>query len=321
MHWASLLLLTAAGVSAHPSGHSHAHAHRSFHAKNIEKRKTISAVIDGKTVSWDDGSSPFVQAVHPSSAPASTPSTYTPAAATPASAPSTGSSLGVTDAVSYASGGSGQGLSTYQPFDTSCGSTSKRATEADIMYKGNTGCPNYGDNFKLVQSGIASQYNYNIKIISGACKTNCVVWNKVGADNKLDGFFSGHEALNFFLDPNTSQYLAIAPNSQGALSCFCNQVPTTTWGEFQGAWTEFDMGSAKNSGWSGADASVLVAGNSGPTVSALKVSLADGSQASSVDGNGGGVNAYLTGDAAKDGIGANIPPGPVSIVADYSYQA
>ncbi len=81
------------------------------------------------------------------------------------------------------------------------------------------------------------------------------------------------------------------------------------------------MGSSNNSQWSGADASVLVAGASGPAVSGLKVSLADGSQASSVDGRGGGTNAYLPGDEAKDGIGANIAPGKVRLVADYSYMS
>ncbi len=193
MHLTSLVLLAAVGASAHPSGHAQ------FHRALRQKRTTITATIDGKQVQWDDGSSPFVQAVHPAPAP-STPAPPPPPAPS-AAALNAGPGLSSSNAVA---GSAGQGVSSYTPFDTSCGTSSKRATEADIMYKGNTGCPSYGDNLKLVQSSAADGYDYNVKIISGPCETNCVVWNKFGADNKLDGFFQGHEALNFKMPPQLS---------------------------------------------------------------------------------------------------------------------
>ncbi|KAL1890123.1 hypothetical protein Sste5346_008416 [Sporothrix stenoceras] len=341
MRFTNALLLAAIGVSAHPSGH--AHLHRAVHEKMQEKRDDaviVTATIDGKVVSWTQGGSPFKAAHKPTLAAAvvNTPTTTSTAAATPTVAKAASSSSPAAAASSSAvaspaassassstgssSGASGSGISTYEAFGTCASSkklkNKKRATAAEIAYAGNTGCDGYGSNIKLVQSNIADKYTYGVKAVNSASETmQCQVWNKIGADGGINGFFSGNQALTFTIPAGSSQHVVFDTNTQGGMCCQTGSVSLTSVGEFLCPWLEFDFGDSANSGWSGFDASALVAGTVGGPYGALEACTADGATCSTLNAGGGGTNAYLPGDEALDGVGGNLAPGTVSLVATW----
>ncbi|CAK7246202.1 MAG: hypothetical protein STHCBS139747_007826 [Sporothrix thermara] len=345
MRFTNALVLAAIGVAAHPSGH--AHLHRAVHEHNEDKRDAavvVTATIDGKVVSWTQGGSPFKAAHKPTVAAAAavvetTPTTTTTvAAATPtvakttkaktkaksstspaAAAPSPVSTTAASSTDS-ASDASGSGISVYEPF-ASCSSAKKgkkRATLAQIAYVGNTGCSGYGSNMKLVKSNIADKYTYGVKAVNSASETmQCQAWNKIGADGGINGFFSGNQALTFTIPAGGSQHIVFDENTQGGMCCQVGSVSLTSVGEFLCPWLEFDFGSSANNGWSGFDASALVAGAVGGTFGALEACTEDKSVCSTLYAGGGGSNAYLPGDEAADGIGGNLPAGTVSLVATW----
>lgn len=330
------MILAAVGVSALPSGHAHNHAHLHRQAAKRDDEVLVTATIDGKVVSWTQGGSPFKAAHKPTAAvvqaavatsssvaAATTTSSSSVAAVTTTSSSSTAaaatttSSSAAATSTSSSSSGSGSGISTYEAF-TSCSSNTKRATTADIAYVGNTGCDGYGSNIKLIQSNLASDYTYVVKAANGGSSSmECKIWNKIGADGGINGFFSGNEADTFTLAAGSSQYIAFDKNSQGGMCCAEGSIALTSYGEFNCPWLEFDFGSTKNSDYSGFDASALVEGSSGPWAP-LKVCTEDNSVCSTLDGNGSGTNAYLPGDEALDGIGGNLSPGNVSLISTWS---
>jgi len=323
MHLASALLLAAAGVSAHPSGHAHGHAR--FHAKRDEVKKRdvyITATIDNKVVSWIEGGSPFQIAQRPNpTPPAQVAPTLPVAPAVPTDAAPVGN-VGVGGAPGNAPGAPpgggpvGLGLAAFQPF-APCGAVKKRATLAEIAYQGNTGCNGYGTNVKLIQSHLADKYDYTIKVVSSGAEMECKVWNKIGPTGGINGFFNGNEALSFHLPAGGEQFLAFDKNSQSGFTCGAGGVPLTGWGQFGGPWGEVDFENQSNGGWSGFDASQLVAGATGMPQKALTLCRADNSVCSTLYEGGGGANAFLPGDEAKDGIGGNITPGPLHLVAKF----
>ncbi|CAK7267421.1 hypothetical protein SEPCBS57363_002583 [Sporothrix epigloea] len=339
MRFTNALVLAAVGVAAHPSGH--AHLHRAVHEHNQEKRDAvyITATIDGKVVSWTQGGSPFKAAHKPTIAAApvveTTPTTSsTVAAATstvavPSSSSSPAAAASPSPAASTpaapatptgsSSGASGSGLSVYEAFACSAAKKGKkRATNAEIAYKGNTGCAGYGSNMKLVQSTIADQYTYGVKAVNSASEAmQCQVWNKIGASGGINGFFSGNQALTFTIPAGGAQHVVFDSNTQGGMCCQAGSVSLTSFGEFLCPWLEFDFGDSANGGWSGFDASALVSGAAGGPFGALEACTADGSVCSTLNAGGGGTNAYLPGDEAADGIGGNLPAGTVSLVATW----
>ncbi|EPE09149.1 allergen asp f4-like protein [Ophiostoma piceae UAMH 11346] len=338
MRVSTAMILAAVGVSALPSGHNHNHARLHREAAKRDEDVLVTATIDGKVVSWTQGGSPFKAAHKPTAAvveaAAVTSSTVAAATTTSSSssstyvAPTTTSSSSVAAATttsssaaatstSSSSGGSGSGISTYEAF-TSCSSNTKRATMADITYVGNTGCDGYGSNIKLIQSNLASDYDYVVEAVNdGSSAMQCKVWNKIGSDGGINGFFSGNEVDSFTLAAGSSQYLAFDKNSQGGMCCATGSIALTSYGEFNCPWLEYDFGSTKNSDYSGFDASALVEGSSGPWA-ALKVCTADSSTCSTLNGDGTGTNAYLPGDEALDGIGGNLSPGKVTLISTWS---
>ncbi|CAK7237267.1 hypothetical protein SCUCBS95973_009903 [Sporothrix curviconia] len=336
MRFTNALVLAAIGVAAHPSGH--AHLHRAVHEHNQDKRDDVivTATIDGKVVSWTQGGSPFKAAHKPTIAAAAVVDTTTSATSTSvaaatstvAKAASTSSAAAASSAAAStaasstesSSGATGSGISTYEAF-ASCSSSKKgkkRATAAEIAYTGNTGCSGYGSNMKLVQSNIADQYTYGVKAVNSASDTmQCVAWNKIGSDGGINGFFSGNQVLTFNIAAGSSQHIVFDTNTQGGMCCQSGSVSLTSVGEFLCPWLEFDFGDAANSGWSGFDASALVAGSVGGPYGALKACTADGATCSTLYAGGGGSNAYLPGDEAADGIGGNLPAGTVSLIATW----
>jgi hypothetical protein len=187
---------------------------------------------------------------------------------------------------------------------------SKRATTEEIAYKGNTGtASNYGCNIMTVSKSVASKYDYTATFTNSVAKDQaCVCFNKIGPDGGINGFWKGNEAISFTLPASGSKTVAFQANSQGGCACSVGtEVATTSIGQYASTWLEFDFENTSNNGWSGADASCLVAAANSLEIPALKVCF-DGT-CSTINTGGTGDNAYLGGMEALDGVGLNIASG------------
>ncbi|ROW09231.1 hypothetical protein VPNG_05804 [Cytospora leucostoma] len=343
----SLLLLGAIGASAHPSNHARFHnKHRQVEDRNIGD--IISAVIDGVEVFWTQTEAYGAAAATPTSAgivagkpnenfqvAATSTSVYattfsTSFATTEVSA-STSTSISSATATSTSSSSSssssGSGVTEYTSFSDYCSSGSKkRATTAEIKYAGNTGeDSDYGCNIMLLgNSDLASKYDNTVKFFGGSSDMFCVVWNKIGSDGGVDGFFLSDTATTFTLAAGAEQYIALDANTQGGGACIegtsISDVLTTTFGEVGMTWVEWDAQNSSNDDWSGADASCIVAQDAGLTVNGMQVCLeSDSSQCSSISAGATSVdNAYTADLADADGVGLNIDGG-LKITVNLGY--
>ncbi|KAK2603204.1 hypothetical protein N8I77_009678 [Diaporthe amygdali] len=329
---ASLLLLSAIGASAHPSGH--ARFHNKQRSQNEERAigDVINAVIDGVAVSWtqteDYGAAvtPAIVAEKPKAAVAvaATPSA---SSATPSSTPTPASSSAAATATSgssSSSSSSGQGITEYTSFTDLCASKKKRATLDQIKYAGNTGSTSdYGCNkVLLADSALADKYDNTAKFFGATEDMYCLVWNKIGLDGGINGFF-GANATTFTLPAGSEQYVAFDSNSQGGGACFKgtseDSVEKTVYGAIAGTWAEWDFENTSNDGWSGYDASAIVAQAAGLTVTGMKICASNADSACSTITSGGAsfVNSYAATDADADGIGGQVS-GPMKITIDLS---
>lgn len=286
----SVILAAALGVSAHPSGHVHQRAHNSLQARGG-----------------------FVMANKPAVVPTST----SVAVATPTATPSAAAA----PAKDATSGGNGTGVSTYTKFCQ--GGNSKRATAAEIAYKGNVGSGgDYGCNIMAIQNHLVSQYEYTLVFNNAGGDAQCACWNKIGPDGGINGFFNGNEAIKFSLPAGAKQAVAIDSNSQMGCTCGEGSIPLTPIGQFAGTWIEGDVGNLSNGGWSGFDASSLASVAAGMDIPGLNV-CGTGPQegiCSTIFPGGTGKNAFTAGTAEMDGLGLNCPPGPQSIIVTVGYQ-
>ncbi|KKO96589.1 hypothetical protein THAR02_11305 [Trichoderma harzianum] len=290
------IFLAALGASAHPSGHAHKRAHDSLEARS-------DFVIANKPVE----PSPPVATPTPTPSPAvPTPS---PSAAAPPAQKAASSAAGV-----------GSGPSTYTPF---CGGNNKRATAAEIAYKGNVGGSGpYGCNLMPVKSNLLDQYQYTVVFNNAGDDSSCKCWNKIGADGQIDGFFNGHEALTFDLPAGGKQVLAVDSNSQFGCACGAGGPELTNIGQFASTWVEGDVGNLSNGGWSGFDASSIVAAANKLPIPGLKV-CGTGDYAgtcSTIWPGGKGDNAFVGGTEALDGLGLNIKPGKTSVEVTVNFS-
>ncbi|KAG9251873.1 uncharacterized protein F5Z01DRAFT_254266 [Emericellopsis atlantica] len=288
----ALFAAAAIGASAHPSGHAHKHAHRSA------------------------GAAKFVQYVQPQ------PSVEAVAAAEPQpttnEAPAQTTTAQADQGDDSSSSGGDSGVDTYTEF---CGGKSKRATAAEIAYTGNIGTAgDYGCNMMLVKSNVAKKYNYVAAIKNASGKDqDCVAYNKIGpVNNEINGFFKGNEAKSFTIPAGVTQHLAVDENTQGGVICQAGGIETTTWGEYASTWAEFDMANTSNGGWSGADASCLVASRAGLDIPGLQI-CSQGT-CSTINPGGSGTNAFLEGMEAEDGLGLNLPAGDVWLDITVGYS-
>lgn len=283
----TVLLTAALGVSAHPSGHAHRHAHRSMEARGE-----------------------FVIAKKP--APPAVP---TPA---PAPAPAPPAAKAKVEVEAPKSKDTSSGDDDYVPF---CEGNTKRATLAEIAYKGNIGVQgNYGCNMMLVKPNVADKYKYLTTFTNRSDKEQeCMCWNKIGPDGVgINGFFIGNQALTFKLPGGGKQSVAFDANSQGGCACDPTKIATTAFGQIASTWLEFDFGNDSNGEWSGADASCLVSAALGLNIPGMKV--CGHGTCSTIYPGGKGENAYLGGMEALDGIGLNLPAGQVRLDVDIAYK-
>ncbi|RFU72211.1 allergen asp f 4 [Trichoderma arundinaceum] len=206
-------------------------------------------------------------------------------------------------------------------------SVNKRATQDEIAYKGNAGEEaSYGCNMMLVGDSLAGLYDHTINLTNALAQDQqCVCWLKIGPDGRINGFFEGNQAFNFNLPARRNRVLAIDVDTQGGCTCGVGGIPMTPLSQFASTWLEFDISNRQNGGWSGADASCLVATVYEMDIPGLQVcGQVDCScgqvDCSTVHPGGTGQNAYLKGMENEDGVGIAIPAGPVRLKATFGYK-
>jgi len=307
MQLTSLVLLAGAlGAAARPSAHAHAHAHRELHERApAQHYRSGHQHPPPAAESKASSAAPAI----PSAAPVPTPEAKSePSAPAPAA----------------------QGV--YTPFcsagGASASSKNKRATYAQIMSVGElgmgNGCP-WNSNIIEVAANVIDKYNYVQKYTNVAkekYQVRCA--NKMGADSQLTGMFDvpAQKQLVFDLAPGETKYIAAMQNTQLACAFGPGTVEKTTHGQFAGNWVEADFGSAANNQWSGADCSSLVAQAYGMHVPGCRVCVpSSGQKCSTITEGGHGDNAYTAGMEAEDGVGLNLPPGPVVLEVEVGYSA
>ncbi|KAL4732395.1 hypothetical protein ACLX1H_001410 [Fusarium chlamydosporum] len=290
----AVLLAAALGASAHPSGHAHqrAHAKRDFIVANnpvtVYETHVVTAAAAPATAVPEAPAQPKVEEPVAKSYAVEGPSSSAAPKPSKGKKHSSGSSSG----------------SGYKPF---CGGKkAKRATLEDIASTGNVGVAgDYGCNIMPVDSDVADKYDFITTFKNDHDDDKeCACWNKIGPSGGIDGFFAKNIPVHFTVPAQSSQVVAFDENSQGGCACASKEVPLTSNGLVAGSWLEFDFGSSRNGGWSGADASCLVAAKEKLPIPGLRV--CGHNTCSTINPGGTGTNAYLGGMEAEDGVGLNI---------------
>ncbi|KAJ5108466.1 hypothetical protein N7456_005141 [Penicillium angulare] len=191
-----------------------------------------------------------------------------------------------------------------------------------IKYRGNVGIP-WGSNIIAVGPTEAHRYKYVVQFQgSNTDPWTVIVWNKVGPDGKMDGWY-GHSALTFVLAPGETKYVAFDEDSEGAWGAApgTNGLPTDHWGGYTSTWGEFTFGDIENSGWSGWDVSAIQAQIAHGNVQGMRICQADGKGCSILTPRAEKViAAYTESKKHRDGIGGAAAPGPVRLVVDIDYK-
>lgn len=302
----------AIGVSAHPSGHGHNHnlAHRSAQ----QFVKYVQPAPEPTTTSSPPPPPPKPTAEEKPKPEAGIFKEESTEEKKPEKKPEqkqTDNSSG--------GGSEGQGVSSYTPF---CGGAkTKRATLEEIAYTGNVGSDgDYGCNMMLAKASAAKEYKYKAKINNVLDKEqHCVGYLKIGPKGLIDGFFSGNQVLDFYVPANSVQYVVADENTQGGVICDVGEVPVADFGEWASTWAEFDFGNESNDGWSGADASCLVASRQGHDIPGMQI-CGCGSECSKIWPGGKGSNAFTAGMEAEDGWGLNCVAGPLELEIDIGWN-
>lgn len=191
-----------------------------------------------------------------------------------------------------------------------------------IKYKGNIGIP-WGSNIIAVSPTEAHRYKYVVQFQgSNTDPWTVTIWNKVGPDAKMDGWY-GHSALAFVLAPSETKYVAFDEDSEGAWGAApgTKGLPRDQWGGFTSTWGEFTFGDRENDGWSGWDVSAIQAQLAHHDVQGMRICQADGKGCSIITpGAKKIIKAYTASERHRDGIGGAAPPGPVRLVVDIDYR-
>ncbi|KAL4937525.1 hypothetical protein BDV06DRAFT_202729 [Aspergillus oleicola] len=316
----SMLLLTAltAGSSvARMHGHERRHAH---HARE-EKRglgDIVTAVIDGKVVSWANEYAGGAAATTTSEATAAA----TTVAATEATATSSESSATATaSSVSSADGTCSNWDDTSDSYSRSgFGEKTISNLLEYIAYIGNIGNP-WGSNIIEVDADKACLYKNVVKFSGSETDDWTIVfWNKIGPDGKLTGWY-GNSALKLTIAPGETRYVAFDDDSQGAWGAAKgDSLPTDQYGGYSCTWGEFDFANAGNNDWSGWDVSAIQAQAANQDVQGMKICNSAGQKCSWISNLATAMhNAYSKAEEGVDGIGGNEVAGPVRLVVDIDY--
>ncbi|KAJ5171938.1 hypothetical protein N7492_004531 [Penicillium capsulatum] len=190
------------------------------------------------------------------------------------------------------------------------------------QYHGNTGKP-WGSNIIAVSPAAAHNYKYVVQFRgSNTDPWTVIIWNKMGPDGKLDGWY-GHAAVTFVLAPGATRYVAFDEDSEGAWGAApgTDGLPTDRWGGYTTTWGEFTFGDVENKRWSGWDVSAIQAQIAHQRVQGMRICMADGKGCSIITPDAKKVVAAYTEDKRHhDGIGGAAAPGPVRLVVDVDYR-
>jgi hypothetical protein len=300
---ALLTALTAGSAVARTHGHERRHQHLKERALGDE----VTATINGQVEHWLNNYAGPTGA--PPAAAPTAPALAAPSPAAPAPSAISAAPPSVSSITSNLATGFGKSVA---------------STGSGIFKCGNTGEP-YGSSIIQIKEEDVPKYKYTIKLDGSKITQDYKVgaWNKCGPTGALDGFFLQTLPLEFDLPAGQTAYIAANDDVQGGLVANPGSIPRTSYGAISGIWLEFDFGNSANGGYSGFDASCIVAQNAGlaSQLQGLSVCLADGQQCSSI-GNGCNVinNAYDAALADVGGVGGNVAPGPVSLVATLGWN-
>ncbi|KAJ5988652.1 hypothetical protein N7481_003862 [Penicillium waksmanii] len=190
-----------------------------------------------------------------------------------------------------------------------------------IEYHGNVGVP-WGSNIIEVSPTEAHRYKYVAQFTGSNTEPwTVIVWNKIGPDGKMDGWY-GNSALTFILAPDETKYIAFDEDSIGAWGAApgTKGLPTDDFGGYTSTWGEFSFGDIENNGWSGWDVSAIQAQIAKQKVEGMRICMADGKGCSILTpGAKKVINAYTESKKHHDGIGGAAPPGPVRLAVDLDY--
>lgn len=197
---------------------------------------------------------------------------------------------------------------------------STQTAGSGVSYKGNVGIP-YGSNIIEVTEMDAHQYKYIARFRGNQQTWTVVIWNKIGPDGALDGWY-GHSCKTFTLTGGQTKVFAFDENSQGGWAAAPGgSIPLDSYGGYASTWGEFDFGSRINPGWSGFDVSAIAAQSAGLEVQGMKICDALTETCSTITPNGTSVsNAYTLVTKAVGGIGGNLAPGPVRLNVTLGFQ-
>ncbi|KAL4766001.1 allergen Asp F4 [Aspergillus foveolatus] len=312
----SLVLLTAltAGSSvARLHGHERRHAHH-------EKRDVgdlVTAIIDGKVVSWVNEYAGGAAATATAAESTSTSLSETVAASTTASSTETPSA----SAVSSASGTCANWDDESDEYSTAgFGSRTVSNLAKYVAYIGNIGNP-WGSNIIEVDADKACKYKNVVKFSGSETDDWTIVfWNKIGPDGKLTGWY-GNSALKLTIAPGETKYVAFDDDSQGAWGAAKgDSLPTDEYGGYSCTWGEFDFANSGNNDWSGWDVSAIQAQAADQDVQGMKICNNKGEKCSWISNLATAMeNAYSKAEEGVDGIGGNQSPGAVRLVVDIDY--
>lgn len=340
--------LTAGSAVARLHGHDRRHAHprdinvvesavtAPVEVADVEKRgEEVSAVIDGKLVSWinnwfgDSGSSSSEVAESSTAIPTST-ATPTAEATTSAEAISSVSATPVASSTPSSSSSSGSSNWADYPSNgeyttTGFGSStaSKRVGALDWDYIGNVGSP-WGSNMIRVEEDAASGYKHVIRFENDNSKAwTVVMWNSYGPSGGLNGFWSPNQALSFTVEPGHSIFVAIDDDSQGGWGASEGEgLPTNFVGEYASTWGEFDMSNSQNDGFSGWDVSCIIAQLADMHIAGMQICNHEGEKCSSISqGAASVVSAYTSADQGKPDKAVAQSAGPVRLVVNLGWSS
>lgn len=298
-----LTALTAGSAVARTHGHQRRHQHQERAVGDW-----VTAVIDGKTVSWQN--------------------TYagpTAAADTTAAAATTTAAAAVKEAAAVVKSVVSASTSTASKTATATGFGATTApTGSGSTYCGNVGSP-YGSNMIEISESELSSYDYTITLDGSQIDEDyhVIFWNKCSSEGLLTGFFAESFPLTVTVAPNSKSYVAIDTDTQGGFIGYptSSSLPRSlTDGIVLGFWGEFDFADSANNGWSGFDVSAIEANIAGISDYPGLLIKGAGQTSSITTGLGAVSNAYTKAETDIGGIGGNVAAGPLALTAVLNYS-
>lgn len=102
-------------------------------------------------------------------------------------------------------------------------------------YVGNVGSP-YGTNIQEVSASEASSYKYVVEFQGSNTEDwKVVIWNKIGPDGKMDGWYN-NACHSFTIAAGATKYYAFDADSQGGWTASKGSIPLNEYGSYASTW-------------------------------------------------------------------------------------